>query len=88
MRVGQIVSQDLMSLRLDDVHLVTSLRLPSIEVYGPRLISLEEWMREIENGWYKHLRSYEVYPSPLERWNTVLEPNHESDLGLCFESLV
>ena len=36
MKVGRIVGQVLKRLRLDDVHLVTALRLPSIGVCGSR----------------------------------------------------
>ena len=36
MRVERIIDQVLMRLRLDDVHLVIALRLPSIEVCGSR----------------------------------------------------
>lgn len=75
MKVGRIVGQVLMRLRLDGDHLVTVLRLPSIEVCGSRWISLEEWMKTIKNELHRHLRSSGVYSSPLESWSTVLEPN-------------
>lgn len=88
MRAGPIAGRVQMSLRLGDVHLVTALRSPSREVYDSRSIFLEGWMITTKNELYKHLRNSEVYPSLLESWSTVLEPDHESDLGLYFEPLV